>query len=242
MRRGITLIELLVSLAISAMMIVALSMAFSAAVRYDRTSVSVGEREAAIVQFENALRSRLELAYVSEDSEETNSYFIGRSQGNEGGLGEDVQATEIVFTMAGKKVSAAAVANEELDFELRNESLGTVGGITEVSISQNPVGDPGDMSGLFLREQTPSDEDPDQGGFESLLAAEVTGIGFEFFDGTDWAPTWDTTTSDRRLPAAVRVTYSLSDEESSRILVVRLANSDVTPQNPFTAVQGGTTP
>ncbi len=66
------------------------------------------------------------------------------------------------------------------------------------------------------------------GGTESayaaaqLLADEVVGLGFEYFDGTEWLTEWDSATSGG-LPRAIRVwlsiqpTYGMSEEELANL-------------------------
>ena len=68
----------------------------------------------------------------------------------------------------------------------------------------------------------------------------VDTLSFEFYDGTDWQTTWDTTTmTTRRLPSAVRVTYKFTDEETEHVLVFPVPTSDVTPDNPVVAETAG---
>jgi len=81
-----------------------------------------------------------------------------------------------------------------------------------------------------------------------VLSPDVQSIGFEFYDGTQWVGSWDTTAAgQRRLPAAIRVSYKLTaDPNTTHVFVVRLPLSDVTPNNPVsnggtTSVPGGTT-
>ena len=72
----------------------------------------------------------------------------------------------------------------------------------------------------------------------------MTQLGFEFYDGIEWVTVWDTLNSTRRLPAAVRVSYTLStdSEAQTHTFVVPLAASDVDADNPATATStGGTT-
>ena len=42
-----------------------------------------------------------------------------------------------------------------------------------------------------------------------------------------------------RLPSAIRVTYTLEGEDSSRAMIVRIPLSDVTPENPAGVGLGG---
>jgi hypothetical protein len=95
---------------------------------------------------------------------------------------------------------------------------------------------------LFERVQRPVDADPLQGGFESLVSSDVAEVGFQFWDGSGWLSEWDTRTGTRRLPAAVKVLYRLTDESSDQLhqFVVVISSSDVTSTNPVT--QGASQP
>ena len=86
-----------------------------------------------------------------------------------------------------------------------------------------------------MREQRPSDGDAYQGGYESVLDSRVASMSFEFWNGETWQGEWDTLTQgSRRLPAAIRVTYTFDGEESTpHSFVVRIPLSDVTPDNPL---------
>ncbi len=101
------------------------------------------------------------------------------------------------------------MASVETDFETRNESFGAVGGLSEVSVSDTPVGEnaPADLNATFMREQRPADSDPDQGGYEKVFSDRATQITFEFYDGQEWLTEWDTRDGNRVLPYAVRVRY-----------------------------------
>lgn len=190
--------------------------------------------------FEDQLTDLLRHARLSADANQTASFFVG-SVGN----GTDAQSTSgsgqadtIIFTVAGTRIPGPTM-NSEDDFEQQNQTYGPQGGIAEIAISPQAIGEAADKSGLFIREQRPADGDPSQGGYESVMEPDVDTIQFQFFDGLDWQDTWDTRTmTTARLPASVRVTYRLNGEDTDRIFTVRLPASDVTPLNPVT--QGGT--
>ncbi|MFN8218771.1 MAG: type II secretion system protein GspJ [Fimbriimonadales bacterium] len=241
-RRGLTLLELLTALAIAGIVAISLSAMFSVAALQDVRGNAADQALQQRRGFEEAIRSRLLQAYVSEDAADDNTYFIGRATDSNGSLGEASQSDSIVFTIAGGRTPGRAFSNTEEDFSERNRQLGPVGGVTEVSLSMNAVGDAADHTGIFLREQTPSDQDYDQGGYERALNEDVEAIGFEFFDGTTWTGTWDTTTGERRLPAAVRVSYQLRDDENTYLFVVKLPCSDVNNQNPLNSATAGGQP
>lgn len=239
-RRGVTLVELLITVAIIGILTVGISNALSAGLIYERQSQASREVEEARIRFEDRISSLLRSAVLSTDAADASSYFIGSSAGDAsvGGSADTVQ-----FISRGQRLPGALLASQD-DFETLNQKYGPQGGPAEIQISTAPVGDAPVQQGLFLREQRPADGDPTQGGLERTLDPDVRSIVFEFYDGTAWQPTWDSRTQlQPRLPAAVRVSYSLEGEDDSKphVLIVRLPLSDVTADNPAgqSTVPGG---
>jgi hypothetical protein len=142
-----------------------------------------------------------------------------------------------VFTARGERVPSAVLLSQD-DFETNNERFGPQGGTAEIAISTTPVGEAGNRTGVFLREQRPADGDETQGGNESVLDPEVTDIRFQFYDGAQWVGDWDTDETGRRIPAIVRVIYRIADEEQDRNLFIKLPLSDVTQDDPVTVGEG----
>jgi hypothetical protein len=177
----------------------------------------------------------LQGAKLGQDIDDTTTYFIGTSEGGDTELGSD----RLTFTTVAPPVPLAAQGSDA-DFETQHQEYGPVGGMAEVSWGTVSVGDAGDRTGLFERLQRPADGDPEQGGLESLLGANIDRIGFEFYDGTSWAAQWDTLTGgERRLPAAVRVNYVQANDPTETVhrFVVPIPTSDVDVQNP--SLNGG---
>ncbi len=234
-RRGVSLIELLVVITMSALVVIGAVRAFSAGLDYQLRVIPAREEHLSRQRFEDRLARLIRSAYISTDEQDPSTYFIaGVGGGSEPAPGASVGADTLVFTVLGMPPNSSFAASQE-DFETRNEIFGPQGGAAEIQISTFPVGEAGDRVGLFVREQRPSDGDPYQGGFESVLEARVVSMTFEFWNGEAWTYEWDTQTQGaRRLPAAVRVTYAFEgEEETPRVLVVRLPLSDVTPENPL---------
>jgi len=243
LRRGISLLELLAVLVIAVLLSTSLATSFSAAMQYQMRTKPIREAQLQQIAFEDRLSKLLSRAFVDDDQANANTYFVGQldpsgSNANDAGTG----ATELIFTVAGGALPGSAIASQEADFETRNEQLGPVGGMTECRLALTPIGEAGNRTGLFLREQTPADEDPDQGGYESVVDDRIAAISFEFYDGTDWVSEWDTRTAERRIPAAIRISYIFDGEETTRQMVVKLRNSDVTAATPYdtSATTGGT--
>jgi type II secretory pathway pseudopilin PulG len=252
---GLTLLELVVSLSITGMVVAGAASAYSAAIAYDTHNRLTQDAAASRIQFEQRLKTLLRGAFVSSNQNDPMTYFIGDQAGNNANANA---ADTITFTTLNEGINSAELTSDD-DFETLNQNFGPQGGVAEVSLSLTPVGDAGQTkTGLFIREQRPADGDPTQGGTESVFDADVKTIQFEFYNGTDWDTSWSTsgvtaqstTTMNvnntgqdgRRIPAAVRVTYSLSadPEGYQRVLIVLLPHSDVTAANPI-VLTGGTT-
>ena len=231
---GFTLIELLVAAIMVGILTMALSRAFALGVTYPSRADASREREAARIRFEDEIRSLLATATVTSDTTDSSTYFLAGADA----AGDDSRLT---FTTTIPRLPSAQIESED-DFETQNQRFGPQGGIEEVSLGLAPVGQTDQSDGLFLREQRPADGDPTQGGYETVLDQEIASIQWEFFDGANWQTVWDSRTTQRRIPAAVRVTYQLSGEDDQRVFVVRLAKSDVTVDNPVAqaSTAGGT--
>ncbi len=164
---------------------------------------------------------------LTSDTGDAASYF--RTPLDDGTSGQP--ASSLVFTAGGERVPPSYQAADDT-LDTLNERYGPVGGLAEVSLSTTALGEPNGQTGLYLREQRPPDADSEQGGYESVFEASVEQIGFEFFDGSTWVTSWDTQSGERRLPAAVRVSYRRTGEDDRQI-VIMVPASDVTVRNPI---------
>jgi len=261
MRRGITLVELLVASVMFALIAVSLSQVLYFVIRYEMDAPKAREAAESKIQFQDSLTQILQSAYLSSTATDNTTYLIGTSAGqnpNSGGAGGTTQSNinlnpgqtsdGIVLTINGQRVAQSYMNVTDTDLANLNQQYGAQGGVEEIAISMTPVADPGDKTGLYIREQRPADSDYTQGGYERVFSPDVHSIGFEFYDGTEWVGSWDTTAgaSQRRLPAAIRVSYSMTDDpNTTHVFVVQLPLSDVTPNNPVanggTTTTGGTT-
>lgn len=232
-RRGLTLIEMMVSLVMVGILSVALFRAYSFGINFPaRAEQSRGihrERQ----NFEDRIKELLQGATLTENWTDQTYYFLA-------GIDASGEADRISFTAASQKVPEYVVQSQD-DFETLNGRYGTQGGTAEISIGTTPVGDGGAQRGLYIRTQRPADGDPDQGGTEEALEVPLQSISFEFYDGATWLTEWNTLDGVARLPAAVRVTYQFEEDQDTKSFVVRLPNSDVTADNPFdpNATQAG---
>jgi prepilin-type N-terminal cleavage/methylation domain-containing protein len=226
--RGVSLIEILVVSALVGILAYGSAIAIVNGANYEVRLRNAGAQDLAVSRMETTLRDLIEGAYLSVENT-TTTFFIGSEGPVFNGTGAG-NADTITFTRIGSRLPGEAFDFD--DFETANQELGPIGGCEEITISLTPTGSPTGATGLYLRRQTPSDGDPSQGGREELLLAGVQSIAYEFFDGLLWQTVWDTQSQGpARLPAAVRITYSIEDG-SERVLVVRPRASDVTPDNP----------
>ena len=253
---GITLIELLLVLAMSTVLAAALTFALGSAIKLQEANEAQQANYSRTHAMEQELERTLEGARLNlsasnpatgstvTTSSAPTSYFQGLSDGGSSEEGSD----RLTFTTTAPGVPVAAM-DDTSDFETQQETRGPIGGLSEISIGMTPVGDAGENTGLFERIQRPSDSDPTQGGFESDLDPDIASIGFEFWDGTQWQTSWDTTQmTPPRLPEAVQVTYTIRNEAGSpeHQFVIPIFASDVTPNNPVSSgtssSAGATTP
>lgn len=257
-RRGYTLLEMIIVMAMVAVVMVAVMRAYSAGLSYDQRMRQSDDKETTRIAFEDTLTQLIRHAYINPDTTTNYTYLIGSSgapasAGNTTGTSSTPTATNsqgladtLTLTVVGTRLNSnlfqgspnsnntfALPTDPDDAFQQSNQNYGPQGGVAEEEISLTPVGDAGGQQGLFIREQRPSDLDPSQGGYEHLLEPDVTQIQFEFFDGANWDQSWDTRTTNR-LPAAIRVTYRLNGEDQDRVLIIRVPASDATPDNPVT--------
>ncbi len=231
--RAFTLLELMVVMAMTMILIFSIGAAFKLALDFAERTPERLSRTGEHVQYRHTLETLFEGAFISADDLDSLSYFVASSAGGQ------ASTTDMVsFVTLSRPVSGAALLDTTSTFEESNERYGPQGGSTEVSLSTIPVGNAGDRQGLFLRMQTPADGDPTQGGRERLLVPEVASATYEFWDGSQWLTSWDTRTSQRRLPAAIRITLSF-DQGDPEVLTLRLPLSDVNALNPIVQESGG---
>ncbi len=229
-RRGVTLLELLIVISLIVMITAAVTRSFVMSLDYEQRLREGRQESDRYRTFEDRLATLLKHAYLSANGEDASSYFIGADVQAEAASGTPTES--LTFTIAGTRIPSTFMASQD-DFQTLNDRVGPVGGVAEVTLGMTPIGQAPTQEGLFLREQRPSDGDPSQGGTEQVFSQDVESIQFEFYDGAQWLPNWDTRTGQKRLPSAVRVTYKLTNDENDHIIVTKLPLSDVTPLNPL---------
>jgi prepilin-type N-terminal cleavage/methylation domain-containing protein len=241
---GLTILEVLVSIAVAAILMTATVQAIGIGLGYDSRFRAAGESDAAKKGFEDRIRELISRAYLNPVATDDGSFFIASQGALSGGESTDTPDT-LTFTVIGDNIPSAVrtTADDSQSgsdaFEQLNEQYGPQGGVSEICLSPSAIGSAPETSGTFIRRQTPADSDPTQGGRESLLNADVTSLRFEFYDGTQWIGTWDTRQqATKRLPACVRLTYRWKNDDTDSTLVISLPSSDVTTDNPITEGEG----
>ena len=241
-RRAFSLVELLMAVAIIGVVSAALAQGFIVGNDFGQHLENARREQSQRLSFEARVRTLLEAAWLSADETDPYSYFVasvGGSAAAGGGNTGGGNADTLTFTASNLPASSAYLTNTGDDFDTLNQDFGPQGGTTEIALTHTAYGEPGDRTGLFIREQRPADGDPTQGGYETVMDADVATIRFEFFDGQQWMTDWDSGVAGQlRLPAAVRVYYTLTDQDTEHAFTVRLPLSDVTPNNPA-GVGGG---
>jgi prepilin-type N-terminal cleavage/methylation domain-containing protein len=231
LRRGFTLVELLIVVIVVGLVSAAVGRAYVAGIDYNARANQARQTADEHGAVRRQLAALLRHAYLSPNPDEAASFFISTT-------GEAGMASDLVFSASGRPLPPQAL-DADGTFEELNERFGTLGGVEEIALSLQPFANVGDASGVFLRRQQPADGDPGQGGFEELLLPNVVELGFEFFDGAAWQASWDTQGMEpARLPAAVRVHYRLERDAEAQTFVVRLINSDATADDPVPAGGG----
>jgi prepilin-type N-terminal cleavage/methylation domain-containing protein len=231
-QRGISLIEMLVALAIVALTMGAVARTYIFGLGFERQYVrSIDERtlrqglEDRITRLLGGAKLGGESGYLVSPIPASS---LNKVQPGNGPLGSG-SASLAWTSWTGSRPSSLTTAKQE--FESLNSRFGPQGGATEVALSTVPAGDAGRLQGLFLREQRPPDTDATQGGEEGLLEAQVEDIRFSFYDGSDWADSWDSRGAQKdRLPTAVRTAYLLKGQTRPHTFLVRL---------PLAKVEGG---
>lgn len=208
--RGLSLVELLVSLIIVALATTVVSRAFVAAVADEERLNRTLEERRLEARFEDRIERLLSGAALGS--------FVSPVPGDKSG-------GSLVFTTWSEPLPAPLATESAPDFQTSNERFGPLGGMSEMALSTEPAStEAGQRQGIFLREQRPSDSDLTQGGEESVLDERIGQVQFEFFDGSDWQTSWDSRDDGAQkgeLPRLVRVSYVVERDGPRKSFVVR---------------------
>jgi type II secretion system protein J len=196
--RAFTLIEVLLALAICAIVLVAINAVYATAVRLrNKTSAAVDEA-APINQTFEILRRDLKSTvgpggYLAGDFKcgaQTMGASMGLS-GQAGGSGLDF------FTATGQLSDSTPWGDlQEVLYELKTPADREQAGMDLVRCVNRNL--------LSTTTQTPDVQ---------YLMSHVETVQFDCYDGTQWRNTWDTSSGDTNLPTAVRVRIQLAAKE-----------------------------
>lgn len=180
LRAGFTLVEMLVTLMIGALLIVASVSATraltTARAGVERRTQRVAEARRAMEVIVAGLRN------ISRDPPARKPLLVGRSGGH--GAGND-------------QISFLAIDNRRVRPDGPESDLHETGFFLA-------AGGAGTLPRLMCRRDHAFDEYPEEGGIATAVAENIVSLGFEYFSAGDWYPEWRATES--RPPQAVRVT------------------------------------
>ncbi|MDR3707044.1 MAG: hypothetical protein P4L33_01990 [Capsulimonadaceae bacterium] len=245
---GITVVELILALAMTAILAGAITYAFTAGIQMHRRHTQDLAKTDTTAHMEEELTRLFEGARLSTATAGTRAvasvnttngpttYFTSETNGTSTDLGCD----RVTFTTTGAGIPMSTFYSDD-DYETQQTARGPIGGLAEVSLGTTAVGDSGDKTGLFERIQRPSDTDTTQGGKEFVLDPAIESMGFQFYDGTQWESAWDTTSGVARLPQAVQISYTIKDDpdQTTHVFVVTIPASDVNSLDPYSSTTTG---
>lgn len=194
--RAFTLIEVLLGVAIFAIVLSAINGVFYGAMRLRSKTVRMVDQALPITQA---------LAYLKRDLEginpPTGTLSPGLKSGNVTGTMTGAQGATELYTVTGSLTDGAPWGNmQKVVYTLRD--------------SNNGPGHAGrDLFRLVTRNLlAPMQEDP----AEQFLMSEVEDLQFYFFDGTQWLNSWDSTNEVSALPRAIKVQLNLAANGADR--------------------------
>ena len=190
---GFTLIELMLTIVIFAVVLTAINGVFFGAMRLRNKTTSMLEKSVPMTQTLTIIRRDL-MGVVAPNGLLSGSFKTGAATG---GL---AQETSLEFYSNTGSLDAQAPWGEiqRISYALRDPTNRVSRGLGK------------DLVRLVTRNLLPSVEALVE---EQGLMNDVTGLEFSFYDGTQWRTTWDSTTEATVLPKAVRVTLTTAPEE-----------------------------
>lgn len=199
---GLTMVEILVSLAILAMMSVLIYGSFESMSRGKKAETLRADRAREGREASARIVRELQSAFLSQH-QPTNVSLITRNTAFVGQSYSDFDRIDFT-TFAHRRIGKEAHESDQAE------------------VGYFVVKDP-EVDGKFdlvRREQTPIDIDPLRGGVVSVLAEDVDSFDVKYLDPVtgNWIETWDTTQvtgQPNRLPWEVRVKISLKSVKNS---------------------------
>jgi type II secretion system protein J len=188
---GFTLIELILSIAIMAVVLISVNAVFFSAMRLRESTINVVEESLPVQQALATLRRDLQGAVPPSDTSILSGNFKVGSVTSLGiGFPVDV---EIYTTTGVLRDSEPWGEVQKVTYGLRQSgNINLAGQDLYRSVTRN-----------LLATITPQPED-------QWMMSGVESIQFSCYDGMQWRDTWDTTQTDTNLPSAIRVRVLLA--------------------------------
>jgi len=196
--RGFTLLEVVIAVAVTAMMGVLIAAAFQSGYRTKELVEEEADRYRALRTGTDRMVREVSNAFVSDhydtrryrDQNDRPTNFIGARD-------------RLLFTsMAHQRLYADAKESDQMVVEYFTKSTPTPGGQSRLN--------------LMRREDSILDDRMDRGGTEDVLIENVKRIDFAYWDSDkkDWVDEWNTTRIEKKsiLPVRVRITITAVDE------------------------------
>ena len=202
--RGFTLVEVMVTAGIVALIMAIIYSAFAGSIRTMEISTEGGDvyRKARLIL--NHISQEINCAYLPTEQENPSiQYAFVGNDGEEDGLPRDT----LFFTSTAYPVKGPSRGLKEIGY-----------GIILDPETDEPA--------LMMREDVTPDDLVDEGGRSYLLDAGIWGLDFTFYDarGRDWER-WDSTASifDGKLPQRVRIAVYYKDAEGEPFFLATTA-------------------
>ncbi len=200
-QRGLTLVEVLVSVAILAMIATLIYGTFDGLSRAKKGEAQRGDR---------ARQARAALDRIAREMQ--SSYLSMHNPG-----------VPILQTRVTAYMARNGSPYDRVDFtafaHLRTEREAKESDQAEIGYFALPDPDKDGKTDLVRREQTPPDMDPQRGGIVSVLCEDIESFDLRFFDPltAQWIENWDSTQitgQQNRIPLEVKVTVVLKNVPS----------------------------
>jgi general secretion pathway protein J len=203
---GFTLLEILIALVVFSIVLLAVNSIFYGALRLrNKTNESVTRA----VEIDHALKViKKDLANILPSGGTMTGSLQTESVGGIGGA-----SSPVLYTASGSIDQTSPFGNvQKVSYTVGSGGLGYSGG---TSGNSRPVssGGGGDLYRNVSRNLLPQTQEDIS---SELLLSGVQSLTFEFYDGRQWRPSWDSTTETTPMPVAIKVQLILADQSNGR--------------------------
>ena len=199
--RAFTLIEVMLAVAIFAIVLAAINGVFYSALRLRRRASEAIEQSLPVQQAAAIIKRDLQ-GLVAPGGTLTgplqSGVAITSSSGNSSSMGQ--QGETVIYTATGIIDETSPWANvQKVSYSLRQPMLQTTRGGK-------------DLFRLVTRNLLPVAQEEVE---EQWLLGDVQQLRFYFYDGTGWRSTWDSTTENTVLPKAIKLEIDLAQNDTT---------------------------